>query len=746
MHSMKVLQFLEQYEKIDWTKWNGKRSHWYCQKVLPLVYDNSLSYYEMLCKLGNLVDKIGEELDLVHTLIDGMIEDINTIAETVNGLITEVNALQEEIRSVKETLQTHIDDFNRFRELANVKFEEIEQNIETIIRNHNSLVETVNNNYRHFEERINSIQQTISTTFTQMETELQDYVREQIGNINWEHEINVVLNEWQQNGKIEAFNAPNWLYMKKVTVIGDASIDENTPLRYELDKWCDTSYWTNTDLCLNNNDNNYGNLVYMAEYARLNGKLEWADVILVVLQSGRDLLSFNNWVYVEEDTKRATVTPLDGNPVFQSLEKFREKVEPYGKKVVFVLPSFLWYPDYEAGIPSNTYLQSQQFYNDTLISFCERCNMNYINMYNLLPFREGNYAKYLTTDNRNVYCVPNEQGSKYFVESLMGSNFNNGICEGARFTDCTNAFNPPFTKPIYNNDKMFWNLTKGCTYKASQITTKSPGDSFCIAVETETLARVHMHFVPFCYTGKNNECENYNKINVWVIKDGGGYNKVVGRMAKEHLSQLSLEPITVCDFYFDVPQGDYYIAFQTPTGEDKPVIILADIRVEVANGMIRPKTWNTKTVQGGLYDGNHYDSATGNRDTWDWWEVRFDFESDYPRVYGRGFSPKKAIAKNTDIATTIGDGVNLCSPAYFYAIDTTTGEMHTLVFNATGRGRLTTLSDLPAGTDREYVLIPHGSYSTFGVAPLIKKLYGENATTWYSNVQHPEKADGQQVT
>lgn len=37
----------------------------YCQNVLPLVYDNSLSYYEVLCKLTN---KINELVDTVNEL------------------------------------------------------------------------------------------------------------------------------------------------------------------------------------------------------------------------------------------------------------------------------------------------------------------------------------------------------------------------------------------------------------------------------------------------------------------------------------------------------------------------------------------------------------------------------------------------------------------------------------------------------------------------------------------------------
>lgn len=36
-----------------------------CQNVLPLVYDNSLSYYEAICKL---TDKVNELVDIVNNL------------------------------------------------------------------------------------------------------------------------------------------------------------------------------------------------------------------------------------------------------------------------------------------------------------------------------------------------------------------------------------------------------------------------------------------------------------------------------------------------------------------------------------------------------------------------------------------------------------------------------------------------------------------------------------------------------
>ena len=36
---------------------------YWCQKVLPLVYDDSLSYYELLCKVVDYLNKTMEDVE-----------------------------------------------------------------------------------------------------------------------------------------------------------------------------------------------------------------------------------------------------------------------------------------------------------------------------------------------------------------------------------------------------------------------------------------------------------------------------------------------------------------------------------------------------------------------------------------------------------------------------------------------------------------------------------------------------------
>lgn len=80
-----------------------KYFRFWCQKVLPLVYDDSLSYYEILCKVVYYINKL--------------IDDDKAIIENVNELKNELSIIQKWIdnfdtsfieKIVKEYLATMI--------------------------------------------------------------------------------------------------------------------------------------------------------------------------------------------------------------------------------------------------------------------------------------------------------------------------------------------------------------------------------------------------------------------------------------------------------------------------------------------------------------------------------------------------------------------------------------------------------------------------------------------------------------
>ena len=55
----------------------------WCYKVLPLVYDDSLSYYEVLCKVVNYINKLIEQDKIFGDELTKLREDLATVQEWI---------------------------------------------------------------------------------------------------------------------------------------------------------------------------------------------------------------------------------------------------------------------------------------------------------------------------------------------------------------------------------------------------------------------------------------------------------------------------------------------------------------------------------------------------------------------------------------------------------------------------------------------------------------------------------------
>ena len=120
-----------------------KLSKFYCQKVLPLVYDDSLSYYEFLCKLFeklnevigtvNQIQDVSEELAALTGVVssnkkelDEKIAAINYKIASLENLSNRVTTAEKEISRLKEIvkeLQTLNSDLKNYidSQIENVK-------------------------------------------------------------------------------------------------------------------------------------------------------------------------------------------------------------------------------------------------------------------------------------------------------------------------------------------------------------------------------------------------------------------------------------------------------------------------------------------------------------------------------------------------------------------------------------------------------------------------------------------------
>ena len=60
----------------------------WCQKVLPLVYDNSLSYYEVLCKVVGYINQIIDDNKIIVDDLNELKEELKIVQEWIDNFDT----------------------------------------------------------------------------------------------------------------------------------------------------------------------------------------------------------------------------------------------------------------------------------------------------------------------------------------------------------------------------------------------------------------------------------------------------------------------------------------------------------------------------------------------------------------------------------------------------------------------------------------------------------------------------------
>lgn len=95
----------------------------YCQKVLPLVYDESLSYYEVLNKLTFKVNEVVEQLNIVE-------DNVVALNEAVTELERRMTELEEAFEAFKADMENR---FAQLKQEIETEFEELRTELENEI-------------------------------------------------------------------------------------------------------------------------------------------------------------------------------------------------------------------------------------------------------------------------------------------------------------------------------------------------------------------------------------------------------------------------------------------------------------------------------------------------------------------------------------------------------------------------------------------------------------------------------------
>lgn len=69
----------------------------WCQKVLPLVYDNSLSYYEVLCKVVTYINKLIDSDKEIIEDIEALQKDMNEVQSWIDNFDDNAEKILKEI-------------------------------------------------------------------------------------------------------------------------------------------------------------------------------------------------------------------------------------------------------------------------------------------------------------------------------------------------------------------------------------------------------------------------------------------------------------------------------------------------------------------------------------------------------------------------------------------------------------------------------------------------------------------------
>ena len=156
-----------------------------CKKVLPAVYDESLSYMEGLAKLtfklNEVITSVNALNDNVDTLNDSVIDLNNRITIVENTLATTLDNLQRELDAAIAENNAKVDAklAEVDAELVNVdaRVTALEQSIDSRL---NQIEENVNREIHALETLVREEIVLIHNMYIQFEAEMRDYVEEKI--------------------------------------------------------------------------------------------------------------------------------------------------------------------------------------------------------------------------------------------------------------------------------------------------------------------------------------------------------------------------------------------------------------------------------------------------------------------------------------------------------------------------------------------------------------------------------------
>ena len=128
-------------------------NHIFIPKIVPLVYDDILSYYEFVCKLMVKLEEIVAAVNGLGVRVDALEEAVRQLQEIINTFDDRITACEGDIADIK----VDIKDINTAIGNINTSIEDINGaigNLNTTVQGHTIAINSINNSINTIEETI----------------------------------------------------------------------------------------------------------------------------------------------------------------------------------------------------------------------------------------------------------------------------------------------------------------------------------------------------------------------------------------------------------------------------------------------------------------------------------------------------------------------------------------------------------------------------------------------------------------
>lgn len=157
----------------------------HCYKVLPLVYDESLSYYEQLCKILYRLNESITAINDLNTAVSDISGNITQLTTKVNDMQTDITNFENRVNNTLVTINKTMAEYDaRFNEY-DTRFDNLEQELTKEIQNNvkalkDYIDETLGDIDKQVTQIIEKELQVIYNNLDNMEQELKDEIKFEI--------------------------------------------------------------------------------------------------------------------------------------------------------------------------------------------------------------------------------------------------------------------------------------------------------------------------------------------------------------------------------------------------------------------------------------------------------------------------------------------------------------------------------------------------------------------------------------